>query len=109
MIKKLRRSRGILVLGYFEYLCLYVCICVHTVYNYFKKTVQKLSAAQPYFFQNYFLVCQSETLLHESWKICSISWVNLHLPDLALCQLIWTERRAASAKNAFDSLFIYLN
>ena len=65
--------------------------------------------AAPGFFQNYFVVCQSETVLQESWKICSISWVNLHLTDLALCQLIWTESGAASAKNAFDSLFIYLN
>lgn len=70
---------------------------------------ENCTKAVPYFFQNYFLVCKSEKLHQEWWKTCSISWVNLHLPDLAHCQLIWTETGAASAKNAFDSLFIYLN
>lgn len=61
------------------------------------------------YFLSYFLVRQSGIQFHKSWKICSISWVNHHLTDLAFCQLIWTEKGAASAKNAFDSLFIYLN
>lgn len=36
LIKKLQRLRGIIFLGWSEYLCLRVCICVHTVYNYFE-------------------------------------------------------------------------
>ncbi len=36
LIKKLWRLRGIISLGWSEYLCLYVCTCVHTVYNYFE-------------------------------------------------------------------------
>lgn len=34
LIKKLWRLWRIVFLGWSEYLCLYVCICVHTVYNY---------------------------------------------------------------------------
>lgn len=92
LIKKLWRTWGIVFLGWSDYLCLYVCICVHTVYNYFEHPKENGTKAVSRFFQNYFVFCQSESVLHESWKICSISWVNLHLADLALCQLIWTER-----------------
>lgn len=86
------------VFGVF-FACVYLLITFNTQEN----------GTKAWFFLYQFLVCQSEIQLHKSWKICSISWVNLHLTDLAFCQLIWMEKGAASAKNAFDSLFIYMN
>ena len=89
--------------------CMFVYVSTLYIITLNIQVQENCTNAVPCFFQNYFVVCQNETLLRKSWKICSISWVNLYLADLALCQLIWTERGAASAKNAFDSLFIYLN
>jgi len=100
----LKWTRGIIFLCWSEYLSLCVCVCMYTVFKCFEHP--KDTKAR--FHQYYFLFSQSETLPLESWKICSISWVNLHLAVLALCQLIWTEKRGLPRQRMLLILFSFI-
>lgn len=97
LIKKLRRSRGIIFIGQSEYLCCvaHVRVRIPIAFEHPSSRERQESCWHPLVLPELqSSLPQRDTASTIHGKSAHISWVNLHLADLALCQLIWMERES---------------